>query len=322
MFYLLFSTSITVQQYKVSQLLPKDEVVPGTIYSSTRGYKNQQIQFKNGSTITFKTFAQERERWQGATLNGIWLDEEPGFDIYSECLPRLLALSGTLLFTMTALCGFTKIIEELVHSGKKGVELFYLSTYENIKRNGGALTIEQIMELEAKYDDPAERKARLEGIPSPKSGLVFKMFKDQYPTVIPFEKVQDTNSKWPTVVSIDPHGNTPHAVLWVQVGPNGDLWVKKERNWLKDEGRMDRVQWITLTELASWIDYENRYLNIDSILLDKHGAGQKNAVTGTTIEDELYRVGLITTPAGGEVDKKILLTQRYFKEGKIHIDAT
>jgi phage terminase large subunit-like protein len=280
------------------------------------------VTFKNGSTIGFKTFAQERERWQGGTLHGIWLDEEPAWDIFQECLPRLVAHNGQLIFTMTSLCGFTKIVELLIHADKaKGIETFFVSTWENSKQLGGALDEAAIEALELQYDDPDERKARIHGIPSPKSGQVFKNFQDAFPTVIPFEKCQDCNPAWSTIVSIDPHGHTPHCVLWIQVAPSGHLYIMKERGWLKSDGKLDRVPWITLDELARQINYENYGLNIENLLIDKHGSGAQNAVTGTSIVDELFRKGLMCHPAGGDVTNKILITQRYFREKKIHIQA-
>jgi len=36
------------------------------------------------SRLVFKTYDQGRERWQGETLDGIWFDEEPPADIFSE----------------------------------------------------------------------------------------------------------------------------------------------------------------------------------------------------------------------------------------------
>lgn len=314
--------SIKVQQFKINAMLPRDEVESSVIYSSTRGFRNGVVTFKNGSTISFKTFAQERERWQGGTLHGIWLDEEPGYDIFEECLPRLVAHNGQLMFTMTSLCGFTKIVEFLLHGDKsQGVEVFFGSTWENSTEFGGALDPEAIATLENRYDDPDERKARIHGIPSPKSGIVFKTFQDAYPTVISLDKCSNCNPQWPTVVSIDPHNQTPHCVLWLQVAPSGHVYIMKERAWLQSEKKMDRVPWITLDQLAGQIQWENYGLNIQEILIDKYGSGGHNAVTGTSIVDELFRKGLVCQGAGGSVTDKILITQRYFREKKLHIQA-
>lgn len=61
------------------------------------------------STLGFKTYEQGRGKWQGATLDVIWLDEEAPEDIYSEALARL-AGDGILYTTFTPLLGFTRVV--------------------------------------------------------------------------------------------------------------------------------------------------------------------------------------------------------------------
>jgi phage terminase large subunit-like protein len=38
--------------------------------------------------ISFKAYEKGREKWQGPTVDGVWFDEEPPEDIYSEGLTR------------------------------------------------------------------------------------------------------------------------------------------------------------------------------------------------------------------------------------------
>lgn len=40
------------------------------------------------SVIAFKAYEKGREKWQGPTIDGVWFDEEPPMDIYSEGLTR------------------------------------------------------------------------------------------------------------------------------------------------------------------------------------------------------------------------------------------
>jgi phage terminase large subunit-like protein len=40
------------------------------------------------SVLAFKSYEKGREKWQGETLEGVWFDEEPPLDIYSEGLTR------------------------------------------------------------------------------------------------------------------------------------------------------------------------------------------------------------------------------------------
>ena len=44
---------------------------------------------KEGEAIIyFKAYEKGREKWQGPTIDGVWFDEEPPLDIYTEGLTR------------------------------------------------------------------------------------------------------------------------------------------------------------------------------------------------------------------------------------------
>jgi phage terminase large subunit-like protein len=52
-------------------------------------------------------------KWQGATLDFIWLDEEPPADIHSEALARLTG-GGIVWSTLTPLLGYTPFINRFL----------------------------------------------------------------------------------------------------------------------------------------------------------------------------------------------------------------
>lgn len=61
--------------------------------------------FGTVSKIGFKSCDQGREKFQGTSLDYVWFDEEPPYDIYSECRMRLLDTDGDIFATMTPLKG-------------------------------------------------------------------------------------------------------------------------------------------------------------------------------------------------------------------------
>src|SRR5205807_6220928 len=71
-----------------------------------------QIRHVSGgiSTIAFKSYEKGREKWQGATLDRVWFDEEPPFDIYTEGLTRTNATGGLVALTMTPLLGMSDTV--------------------------------------------------------------------------------------------------------------------------------------------------------------------------------------------------------------------
>ena len=47
------------------------------------------------SVLSFKSYERGREKWQGETLEGVWFDEEPPLDIYTEGLTRTNATAAS-----------------------------------------------------------------------------------------------------------------------------------------------------------------------------------------------------------------------------------
>lgn len=62
------------------------------------------------SVCSFKTYEQGREKWQGPTLDGVWFDEEPPLNIYSEGLTRTNATGGITQITFTPLKGMSEVV--------------------------------------------------------------------------------------------------------------------------------------------------------------------------------------------------------------------
>jgi phage terminase large subunit-like protein len=62
------------------------------------------------SLLWFKTYASGREKWQGPTLDGVWFDEEPPMDIYSEGRTRTNTRGIFTMVTATPLLGMSEVI--------------------------------------------------------------------------------------------------------------------------------------------------------------------------------------------------------------------
>lgn len=63
------------------------------------------------SELGFKSYDQGRQKWQGAVRDGIWLDEEPPLDIYTEALTRTNTVDdGMVMLTFTPLLGMSDVV--------------------------------------------------------------------------------------------------------------------------------------------------------------------------------------------------------------------
>ena len=69
------------------------------------------------STIYFKSYDQGRAKWQGPTLDGVWLDEEPPLDLYMEAITRTNVGAGPIWITFTPLLGMSEVVRLFLAEG-------------------------------------------------------------------------------------------------------------------------------------------------------------------------------------------------------------
>lgn len=133
------------------------------------------VKHKNGgtSTLTFKTYDQGRERWQAATLDLVWLDEEPDLEIYTEALSRTNATRGCLYLTFTPLLGMSEVVRRFLME-------------DSPDRSDTNMTIEDAEHIPQEERDriiasyPAhEREARTKGTPALGSGRIYPVGEDE-----------------------------------------------------------------------------------------------------------------------------------------------
>ena len=77
------------------------------------------------SVIGFKSCDQGREKFQGASLDFVWFDEEPPEDVYAECRMRVLDRKGDIFGTMTPLKGLTFVYNEIFLNRRRDPEVWY-----------------------------------------------------------------------------------------------------------------------------------------------------------------------------------------------------
>jgi phage terminase large subunit-like protein len=145
------------------------------------------------STIALKSYEQGRSKWQADTVDGIWFDEEPPLEVYTEGLTRTNTTLGPILLTLTPLMGNTQVIARFL--GDEPVSNTHVIT----------MTIDDALhysddQRKAIIDSyPAhEREARTKGIPMRGSGAVFPITEASI-TCEPF-KIPD---HWPQINGLD-----------------------------------------------------------------------------------------------------------------------
>lgn len=73
------------------------------------------------SLLQFKAYEKGREKWQGPTIDGVWFDEEPPLEIYSEGLTRTQASKPRgqfAIITFTPLLGMSEVVSMFLTAGE------------------------------------------------------------------------------------------------------------------------------------------------------------------------------------------------------------
>ena len=122
------STRDTIQKLLVGEPEREEEWGTGSIPGDTlldtsramgvaNGLDSATVRHVSGgaSTILFKAYEQGRAKWQGDTLQGVWFDEEPALDIYTEGMTRTNATGGIVMLTFTPLKGASDVVRTFLN---------------------------------------------------------------------------------------------------------------------------------------------------------------------------------------------------------------
>ena len=173
--------------------------------------------FGGVSVIGFKSCDQGREKFQGASLDFVWFDEEPPEDIYIECRMRVLDRKGDIFATMTPLKGLTFVYNEIFLNRKNDPEVWY----EFIDWSDNPyLDDEEVQMLEGCMDERA-LQSRKYGRFGASEGLVYPEFDESIHVIEPFPLPKE----WQDNISIDPGLNNPLSAHWYAVDFDDNVYV-------------------------------------------------------------------------------------------------
>jgi phage terminase large subunit-like protein len=119
------------------------------------------------AVLGFKTYDQGRRKFQGETLQIVWLDEEPDAEIYTEALTRTNATKGIVFMTFTPLKGMSNTVKRFLLDKPEGTHVTQMTI-----EDAAHYTPEERAAIIASYPEH-EREARTKGIPTLGSGKVY-----------------------------------------------------------------------------------------------------------------------------------------------------
>ena len=168
------------------------------------------------SHLFFKTYGKGRERWQGETIHGLWFDEEPPEDVYSEGITRTNTKLGPIIITFTPLKGMSDVVSRFLipqenDPGKEDRGVVNMTIDDAYH-----YTPEQKVQIVAQYPEH-EREARSKGVPILGSGRVF---------TVPESMIQEdieTPHHWLRIIGFDfGWGDHPTAAVLCAIDQHTD----------------------------------------------------------------------------------------------------
>jgi phage terminase large subunit-like protein len=185
--------------------IPKDAIVE---LVSARGIPDLldtiRVKHVSGgvSIIGLKTYASGREKFQGETLDWVWLDEEPPMDIYTEALTRTNVGASPVWLTFTPLQGVSTVVKRFLHE-KSDARHKVVMTIDDVEHYSD----QEKRTIIASYPKH-ELEARTKGIPVLGSGRVFPVEESKLAI-----DNRDFPSHWPRIGGMDFGWDHPFAAV-------------------------------------------------------------------------------------------------------------
>lgn len=251
------------------------------------------------SVVQFKSYDQGREAFQGTEQDGIWLDEEPPVDVYTECLLRTMTNNGIVMLTFTPLRGMSEVVLAFLPGGaapekQDGPKAVVSATWDDVPH----LTAQAKSDLWAAIP-PFQRDARSKGLPQLGAGLIYPV--PESTIVVPSFEIP---KHWKRSYGLDV-GWKRTAVIWGADDPETDMEYWYSEQYLAEEPPAVHASGIkTRGQLPGAIDPASR---------------GRTQTDGKRLIDEYREQGLDLTEAVNAVEAGLLHLWERFSTGKTKI---
>ena len=299
-----------VAQKKVLKYLKPEWIVSVVMQQGKKDYPDSgvidYIEIKNVfggiSKIGFKSCDQGREKFQGASLDYVWFDEEPSEEVYRECKMRVLDKRGDIFGTMTPLKGMSFVYDEIYLNCNQSSEVWY----ETMSWEDNPFLSREEIKLFSDTMSEEELEARKYGRFICSSGLVYKEFDENVNVIDPF----DVPKEWFDNISIDPGLNNPLSCHWYAVDYDGNVYVIYEHF---EAGKDIDYHADKIKQICEFLGWKRDSLGKISALIDS-AAGQ-TTLNGVKSVAELFidRGINVNTKVNKDVFAGIATVKSYLK---------
>ena len=238
--------------------------------------------FGSRSVLGFKSCEMGREKFQGASLDFVWFDEEPPQDVYEECRMRLMDKKGMMFGTMTPLKGLTFLHDEVYLNRSGDPENWYefMEWADNPFLDPG-----EIGRMDAVLPED-ELQTRRYGRFAAREGLVYPEFDENVHVIEPFDLPPD----WQAGISIDPGLKNPLSCHFYGVDFDGNIYVVGEHY---EADRDVEYHAGKIFELADRLNWKRDPRGRLRALIDP-AAGQRTLASARSVAELFGDLGILT----------------------------
>lgn len=256
--------------------------------------------FGGTSKIGFKNCEAGREKFAGASLDYVWFDEEPPYDVYQECRMRVMDRAGVIFGTMTPLKGLSWVYDEIYLNVNNSEEVWcvFMEWGDN-----PFLPKEEVRLMEDALDEDS-LNSRKYGRFGAGQGLVYPEFDVNVNVVEPFE----VPFEWQDKLSIDPGLNNPLSCHWYAVDYDGNVYVVAEHYESKRDVRYHAQKIKEISAKLNWhADNKGR---IESLI--DSAANQRTLACSKSVSELFWEEGIaVNTKVNKDVFSGINRVKRY-----------
>lgn len=262
------------------------------------------------SKIGFKSCDQGREKFQGASLDYVWFDEEPPYDVYLESKMRVLDKTGDLFGTMTPLKGLTWVYDEIYLNQQEDPNIWHIHMEW---ADNPYLNQKEVKSLTAALSEE-ELQARRFGLFQHHGGLVYSEFDQNVHVIEPFYVPHE----WYDTLSIDPGLNNPLSCHWYAVDYDGNVYVIAEHYEAKRDVQYHAQK---IKEISERLGWHKTYNGRIEALIDS-AANQRTLASIKSVSELFYEQGISVNPrVNKDLFSGISRVKSYFKnaDGKARL---
>jgi len=261
--------------------------------------------FGGVSKIGFKSCEMGRDKFAGASLDFVWFDEEPPFDIYQECRMRVLDRSGEIFGTMTPLLGLTWVYNIIYLNEQQDPNIWHIFMEWGDNPYLDKTEVDILTRTMTVQELDSRRYGKFINL----GGMVYSEFDQNIHVIQPF----DVPKEWYNNISIDPGLNNPLSCHWYAVDYDEIVYVIAEHYHAGKDIVYHSNQIKDICDSLGWHkDCSGRY----SALIDS-AANQRTLASSKNVADLFFDNGIaVNTKVNKDLFAGINTVKRYLSNSQ------